>query len=128
MKKIKRPISRLKKKSNRGFRGYPVATIAFYGPTADRATKIAIFKVSGEGSEPELLDRWILEEGDVRRDPVSEGKVLALLRDHQILTVAMADRLLGCPHEESIDYPDGQSCPQCPFWASRDRFTHERIH
>ena len=128
MKKIKRPISRLKRKSNRGFRGYPVATIAFYGPNADRATKIAIFRVDREGSEPELIDRWIVEDGDVRRDPVSEEKVLAHLRDNQILSVIMADRIIGCPHEEGIDYADGQTCPQCPFWAGRDRFTHERIH
>jgi hypothetical protein len=127
MKKIKRPISRLKKKSNQGFRGYPVATIAFYGPTADRATKIAIFRVAEKASEPELLDRWMVEEGDVRRDPVSEEKALALLRDHQIRSVVMPDRIIGCPHEEGIDYPNGQSCPQCPFWAGRDRFTHERI-
>jgi hypothetical protein len=128
MKKIKRPISRLKRKSNRGFRGYPAATIAFYGPNADRATKIAIFRVAAKGSEPELLDRWIVEDGDVRRDPVSEEKVLTLLRDHQILSILMVDRIIGCPHEEGIDYPDGQACPQCPFWAGRDRFTHERIH
>ena len=128
MKKIKRPISRLKRKANRGFRGYPAATIAFYGPNADRATKIAIFRVAEKGSEPELLGRWIVEDGDVRRDPVSEEKVLTLLRDHQILSIAMVDRIIGCPHEEGIDYPDGQACPQCPFWAGRDRFTHERIH
>jgi hypothetical protein len=53
---------------------------------------------------------------------------LALLRDHQILSIVMADRIIGCPHEEGIDYPDGQTCPHCPFWAGRDRFTHERIH
>lgn len=29
--------------------------------------------------------------------------------------------------EEGIDYPDGGSCPPCPFWAGRDRFTHELI-
>ena len=38
------------------------------------------------------------------------------------------DGLIGCPHEEGIDYPEGKSCPQCPYWAGRDRFTRERIH
>ena len=32
---------------------------------------------------------------------------------------------LGCPHEEGVDYPEGQICPQCPFWAHRDRWTGE---
>jgi hypothetical protein len=30
--------------------------------------------------------------------------------------------LFGCPHEEGIDYPDGETCPQCPFWATHDRY------
>jgi hypothetical protein len=27
--------------------------------------------------------------------------------------------------EEGIDYPEGSKCPECPFWADRDRFTGE---
>lgn len=33
--------------------------------------------------------------------------------------------IIGCPHEEGIDYPDGQVCPQCPFCAHRDRWASE---
>ena len=39
----------------------------------------------------------------------------------------MTDRLIGCPHEEGIDYPMGRTCPRCPFWANIDRITHEPI-
>jgi len=39
----------------------------------------------------------------------------------------MVDRIIGCPHEEGIDYPLGRTCPRCPFWAGIDRFTHEPI-
>jgi hypothetical protein len=39
----------------------------------------------------------------------------------------VTDGIIGCPHEEGTDYPEGASCPQCPYWAGRDRFTHERI-
>jgi hypothetical protein len=35
--------------------------------------------------------------------------------------------MLGCPHEEGVDYPMGRTCPRCPFWAGIDRFTHEPI-
>jgi len=41
----------LKKKARRGFRGYPVATVAFYGPDNTRATKVAVGIVPGEGAE-----------------------------------------------------------------------------
>ena len=39
-----------------------------------------------------------------------------------------ADRIIGCPHEEGIDYPEGQACPQCPFWAHRDRWSGDMVH
>ena len=44
-----------------------------------------------------------------------------------VLSVAMTDRIIGCPHQEGIDY-QGQWCPLCEFWKGRDRFTGERGH
>jgi hypothetical protein len=35
---------------------------------------------------------------------------------------------MSCPHEERIDYPEGEKCPSCPFWANRNRFTGEIEH
>jgi hypothetical protein len=32
------------------------------------------------------------------------------------------------PAEEGIDYPEGETCPLCPFWKGRDRWTAQRIH
>jgi hypothetical protein len=54
--------------------------------------------------------------------------VLSFLEAEGVRSVVMADGLLGCPHEEGIDYPTGKSCPQCPYWAGRNRFTGEREH
>jgi hypothetical protein len=39
--------------------------------------------------------------------------------------VAADNRIVGCPHDEGIDYPDGEKCPQCSFWANRDRSSDE---
>ena len=119
---------RLGKKSRRGFRGYPAATVAFYGPTADLATKVAVAIIRDEGSEPDPLERWFSEDIDVRSDPAVGEQVLAFLRNHAAKSVVVTEGIIGCPHEEGIDYPEGKSCPKCPFWAGRDRFTHERIH
>jgi hypothetical protein len=127
MKKIKRSASWLTKKARRGFRGYPIATVAFYGPTADLATKVAVSVVPDARNQPDLLERWFSEGTDIRHDSVIGDKVSSFLRQHRVLSVVVADRIIGCPHEEGIDYPEGKSCPQCPFWAGRDRFTHERI-
>jgi hypothetical protein len=43
-------------------------------------------------------------------------------------SVAIADRIIGYPHEEGLDYPEGEWCPQCPFWKGRDRWSGEREH
>ena len=117
----------LRRKVKQGFRGYPIATIAFYGPTAELATKVAAAIVRDEGREPDPLERWFSEDTDIRTDLAVGEKVLAFLKEHAAKSVIVTDGLIGCPHEEGIDYPEGKSCPQCPYWAGRDRFTRERI-
>jgi hypothetical protein len=81
-----------------------------------------------EGAEPETLERWHSEDQDVRSNHDIAGEINAFLLGHHVLSVVMADRIIGCPHEEGIDYPEGEPCPQCPFWRSRDRFTGELIN
>jgi hypothetical protein len=119
--------SPLKKKSRRGFRGYPVATVAFYGPDDKHATKVAVGIVASEGAGPDALERWFSEDDDVRKDPAIGSQILEFIQQHGAKTVVATDGIIGCPHEEGIDYPDGQVCPACPFWAHRDRFTGETI-
>jgi hypothetical protein len=122
-----RSNSPLRQKARRGFRGYPIATIAFYGPNDQRASKVAV-AILGEGeTEPLALERWFSEGRDLRTDPAVAPKILAFIERHGAKSVTMADRILGCPHEEGVDYPEGQICPQCPFWAHRDRWTGEVI-
>jgi hypothetical protein len=59
MKIKQRKQNELTKRAKRGFRGYPIATIAFYGPSSERASKVAVAIVEREGKEPEILERWI---------------------------------------------------------------------
>jgi hypothetical protein len=110
----------LGKKTKGGFRGYPMGTIAFYGPDDRRASKIAAGVVAGRGAEPEMR-RWFAEDRDLRHaDDVIE-EVALFLREHGVRSVAMVDSIFGCPHEEGVDYPLGEKCPKCPFWADKDR-------
>lgn len=118
----------LAKRAKKGFRGYPVGTIAFYGPTAQQATKVAVGIVMREGSEPEILKRWYGREQDLRFDEEVAHQISAFLREHGVLSVSMVDRIIGCPHEEVVDYPEGEACPNCQYWRGRDRFTGELIH
>jgi hypothetical protein len=123
----RRSDSPLKKRARRGFRGYPVATIAFYGPNDERASKAAVGILSQAGGDPDVLERWFAEDGDVRTDPTVAQAILEFIRRYGAKSVVMTDHIIGCPHEEGTDYPDGGVCPQCPFWAHRDRWTGDVI-
>jgi hypothetical protein len=129
VRRIRRQPSWAAKKSKQGFRGYPVATIALYGPTDKLATKIAVSIFRDDLHELHELRRWFSErpDADIRGDHKIEVEIREFLRKHAVQTVSTVYRIIGCPHEQGIDYPEGQSCPQCPFWAGRDRFTGEMI-
>jgi hypothetical protein len=117
----------LRKKAKRGFRGYPVATVALYGPDDKRASKVAVGIVPEENGKVTELERWYSEEEDVRTEPSILRAVLEFIEAHGVRSVVTPNRIIGCPHEEGIDYPEGEKCPQCPFWATRDRWSGEVV-
>ena len=69
-------LNRLRKKAKKGMRGWPVATIAFYGPTLSQATKVAVGIVPSETAEPSEMRDWKVENGDVRADPTIAQEIL----------------------------------------------------
>lgn len=101
---------------------FPVGTLLFYGPTDRLATKVVagVFFSDREGDG--LIERWTSDAMDVRLDRHIGREVMAFYKTHGVKRVATTSGLAGCPHEEGIDYPDGEVCPQCPFWATRDRW------
>jgi hypothetical protein len=118
---------RLASKVKQGFRGHPLATIAFYGPDRDTATKVAVSIFTRDDADPDQLKRWHSSEGDLRNDDAIGQEVMDFLQTSGVRSVVLSDGVMGCPHEEGTDYPEGQSCPRCPYWAGRDRWTDERI-
>jgi hypothetical protein len=121
------PVREMQEMARRGFRGYPIATVVVYGPDDTRATKIAVGIILDERGDADILERWLVKEGDVRENGVVTNQVLAFIRNQGVRSVVLADRIMGCPHEEGIDYPAGQQCPECPFWSRHDRWTGETI-
>ena len=55
---IERARKRLSKRAKRGFRGYPLATVALYGPDDRTATKFAVGIVPAEHADVTELRRW----------------------------------------------------------------------
>ena len=70
---------------------------------------------------------WTTQLVDVRHDSTIAAEVAAFLREYGVTESVASDRMMGCPHEEGVDYPMGRSCPRCPFWATIDWFTHDLI-
>jgi hypothetical protein len=70
-----RYVTALRKRAKKGFRGYPVATIAYYGPDDRRATKVAVGIVLSESRDIAHMERWFSDTTDVRTDPQTAKKL-----------------------------------------------------
>ena len=73
------------------------------------------------------MERWFSDTTDVRTDPQINEAITNYIQRHAVRSVGMFDRIIGCLHEEGIDYPEREKCPQCPFWANRDRWSGEEV-
>jgi hypothetical protein len=122
---LDRSIKRLTKKAHRGMRGYPLGTVAYYGPDDTRATKVAAGIQLVVDADIEMR-KWFVETGDARSDPVITEELLAYFEESGVKSVAMVDRIFGCPHKEGVDY-EGEYCPVCTFWIGRDRYTGKKV-
>ena len=105
---------------------FPIATIAYYGSDIDTATKVSVGIVDSK-DEVIVLRAWNVRAQDVRLDRAINNEILSFIKEQSVQRVVIADRIIGCPHEEGIDYPEGSACPQCPYWAKLDRWTGEVI-
>ena len=115
------------KKRRMGFRGYPVATVAFYGPDDARASKVSVGIIKAESEGVEVLQKWFSDIADVRFEPAITEAIMHFIEHHQVKSVVAMDNIIGCPQEEGPDYATGEQCPRCPFWAIRDRWSGEII-
>lgn len=107
--------------------GYPIATIAYYGPDDQFASKVVVSIVTSDKDDGVAeMRKWFANEQDVRLDSTIIQEMVDYIQANQTRRVVMTG-IIGCPHEEGIDYPMGESCPQCPFWVNRDRWTGEII-
>ena len=116
----------LTKRTKKGFRGYPIGTIAYYGPNNKIATKVVASIIAAEEAEADPMEKWF-SDIDLRRDDLIFEKIRQFLTENEDRPVVMLDRIIGCPHEEGIDYPEGEECNVCPFWKGRDRWTGEKL-
>jgi len=115
-------ITRLRKRAKDGDQGWPRATLAFYGPDNKKATKAVLGIFLHEGAEG-TIHRFFSEEKDIRFRIDIQEDILARLREHEVRSLVMVEKIFGCPREEGKDYPLGEKCPQCHYWATHDRYS-----
>jgi len=95
---------------------YPTGTMAFYGPDDKTTTKIAAGVFTAKNSKA-IIKRWVAT--DVTTNPKIQREIMEFFNEHGVKSVAMSDGNMGCPHEEGEDFPVGEDCPFCPFWAGK---------
>jgi hypothetical protein len=115
----------LAKKAKRGITSYPAGTLAFYGPDDQSASKAVAAIIPERDAEAAEIRKWFCEAGDIRADAGVIDDIVAHFKQHGAQSIGTIGRIIGCPHEEAVDYPEGETCPQCPFWAGVDRWTGE---
>ena len=97
---------------------YPLATVTPYGPDDRTVTKLAVGILPTETQmEVTALERWVAT--DVATNEAIAREIYSFMKAHGVKTVATATAVMGCPHEEAEDFPDGGHCPICPFWRGK---------
>jgi hypothetical protein len=107
---------RLAELARRAVEDYPLGTLARYGPDDKTATKIVAAVFAHDGAEP-VLERWV--STDIDSNEKIQREVVGFLNQHGARKVVAVPGILGCPHEEEKDFPLGEDCPFCPFWAGK---------
>jgi len=95
---------------------YPIATVAHYGPNDRTVTKIAVGIVN-QYDQVLALERWA--GPDVAQNPEIAAEIQEFITGHEAKQVIITDGVIGCPHEEGLDFPLGEDCPFCPFWEGK---------
>jgi len=83
--------------------------------------------VAFDDEDPDPMKKWFSDTDRRKLGNILE-EILGFLSEQGVVSVVMTEKIIGCPHEEGVDYPEGEACPTCPFWKGRDRWTGEMIH
>jgi len=115
----------LANKARRGFRGYPLASITYFGPDNRVATKVTVAISTAAMREPGPAASWNVDRGDVRNDGRVDESIAAFVRQHAARSVVIRAGVSGCPHDAGVEDWEGHVCPHCPYWAGRSRWARE---
>ena len=106
----------------------PDTTVELEARAAVLEAKVERLQRELEAAVPDAWSWWqqiagsFSDEKDARLDLEITNQILAFIKEHKAVSVVSVGTILGCPHEEAVDYREGENCPHCPYWADKDRW------
>jgi hypothetical protein len=95
-----------------------IATVAFYGPNDQVATK-AVVGILSKDKKVQDSRQWLSTTVDVREDERIRAEMVDYIKTHKVEHATATEHVIGCPHQAGVDYPIGVPCPMCDFWKGR---------
>lgn len=92
---------------------YPLAAITYRGPSPDMASMIIVGIISAKDKAP-IIREWTGE--GIAEDVEAAREIARFVQENDIARVLTSEWVLSCPHDEGVDYPEGELCPHCPDW------------
>ena len=82
---------RINKRIKRGFHGYPMISIQYFGPTEVLATKVEVGFIEQENAEPML--ETFNSETDIRQDETVQTTIIKIIDRVDAKTVTLDDKV-----------------------------------
>ncbi len=101
---------------------YPLGALAYYGPDDHTCTRITAAVINAPNARPQFRHWW---GESPETDPWVIAEIGEFFRLYRVREAVMTEGIIGCPHDEGIDYPEDEECPYCPFWNARQPSTIE---
>ncbi|MBZ2168790.1 hypothetical protein K8I84_08420 [Marinobacter sp. F4216] len=80
---------RIAKQVKKGFHGYPLVALEYFGKTPDSATEVVIYFTEKEGAEPQK--QRFVSGGDAREDETIQSALLKIIERADAKTVTEID-------------------------------------
>ena len=88
---IDKARKRIAKKVNKGFQGYPMININYFGPTDKLATKVILEYIAEENGE--VSQEPFNTETDIREDVTVQTTILKIIERSGAITVTLDDQI-----------------------------------
>jgi hypothetical protein len=82
---------RISKRVKRGFHGYPIISIQYFGPSEALATKVEVSFIEQENAEPML--ETFNSETDIRKDETVQTTIIKIIDRVDAQTVTLEDKV-----------------------------------